>query len=186
MGEWDLLNWQTMIIELIIAGVLAVVLSVYFYIRQERRQKGLEAIIIEQKKILDAQHKHKEAREKQVYFELRSQLEFIAKMIPFIDKQRIEFQKTNSHENKVNISTNIQKFPNIMSNLDFVLHLNNDIIEPKIYSAIENCLSQMKIYYEEKYKTSMFTKNKDDKNYLLDQLNEILKMMDVVTKPKNE
>lgn len=182
MTEWDFLNWQTMIIELVIAGVLAVVLSVYFYNRQEQRQSELEKIINEQKKILDEQHKHKEDRKNYVYSELQNHLKFIAGMIPFIDEQRIEFIKTNSHDNKVNISANIQKFPHSASKLDSILNLNNDIIEPKIYTAIENCISNIMIYHEEKYEVSIFAKNSDNKNKFLEQLNEILKMIDLVKK----
>jgi len=178
MNEWDLLNWQTMAIELIIATILAATLSVYFYIRQERRQKELESIICEQKKILDEQYKYKESRKKYVYHELQINLEFVYRTISFLDKQKNEFLKTNSHNNKANISAHIQKLPNNASKLDSILHLNNDIIEPKIYELIENCISNIMIYHDEKYKISIFAKNQNNKNKLLEQLDIILKTID--------
>ncbi|MCA9813260.1 MAG: hypothetical protein KC483_10445 [Nitrosarchaeum sp.] len=58
MSEWDLLNWQTMIIELIIAGVLAVVLSLYFYRRQEKKKKKIDKLLLHQQKIKLERHLH--------------------------------------------------------------------------------------------------------------------------------
>jgi len=48
MTEWDLLNWQTLIIELIIAGIMAISLSIFFYRRQEAERKRIDRIILEQ------------------------------------------------------------------------------------------------------------------------------------------
>lgn len=118
MAEWDLLNWQAMIIELIIAGIIAIVLSVIFYKRQEKERKRVDRIILEQENF-----GKKRARFAIWYIKL--ELQIVKAFINLTDTFHVEGEKAHNH--MVWLMSNAE---NSLKKITTLLEIYGDVLDP--------------------------------------------------------
>jgi|GEM_PF-5996178 hypothetical protein len=114
-----------------------------------------------------------------VYAQCKSELEFIVSRMPRIDQCRINLLEKASHEDKLYISTDIKNMNQGIHNLKSILSLNNDIMDPDIYERIERNVEHLECYQNEKYNVSIFTKNKENKNKLIESIEYVLNLMNI-------
>jgi len=132
MTEWDILNWQAMIIELTIAGVVAIGLSIFFYRRQEKERKRIDSIIIEQEK------SKKNRREFSISF-IRSTLpEF-----EFLINNREELKKKLLKNIRdvivdMDLRDNLDLLETEINNLKFQVTISADVLEPHYVEEIRH------------------------------------------------
>ena len=124
MSEWDLLNWHAMIIELSIAGGLAVILSVFFYRRQEHQRKQIDDIII-------GEDKHHKRRHDFEILRIRNMINPIKEMlIEFEDDYNLKPIDVIDLKIRPDIANYIQKIADEYEKISIVLDKSTDVLDP--------------------------------------------------------
>ena len=125
MAEWDVLNWQAMIIELTIAGAVAIGLSIFFYRRQEKERKRIDSIIIEQEK-------SKKTRQDFSINVIRSYLPDIEYLINEREQKKKELLENLDQAHHISdiLKNNLERLEYDLKNLKFQVSISADVLKP--------------------------------------------------------
>ena len=141
MAEWDILNWQAMIIELSIAGAVAIGLSIFFYRRQEKERKRIDSIIIEQ-------DKSKKTRQDFSINVIRSYLPDIEYLINECEQKKKELLENLKQGRPISniLADNLEFLKNDLKNLKFQVSISADVLEPHHVEEMRHLIETIEEY----------------------------------------
>lgn len=141
MAEWDILNWQAMIIELTIAGAVAIGLSIFFYRRQEKERKRIDSIIIEQEK-------SKKTRQDFSINVIRSYLSDIEYLINEREQKKKELLENLKQGRPISniLADNLEFLKNNLKNLKFQVSISADVLEPHYVEEMRHLIEIIEEY----------------------------------------
>lgn len=156
----DFLNWQTMVIELFIAGIVAT----WFFWRQKQQSDKIEKLVTEISTIEEKQQKTIEEQEKSKKTRREFSIHFIRSTLPEIEylitekekiKKKIMDHLPPSYEVEFESKANQGMLDNEINNLKFQISVSSDVLEPHNVEDIRHLVQIVNEYtkFELEYDT---------------------------------